>query len=160
MKPGSGATLDAWSILIAVSKAWGYVNTALMSSSTARKKCVWKKTEKGAGLAGNVSTDELLRNPLGYPQDVPRVMIVVPHERLASKLAFSRRITEPSCDLFLQIEMQYVDGTPSRVVQVCTQAQEKVVRHFDPALVTFAQPIFANQLVCAKRALFEVGDPK
>ena len=107
-----------------------------------------------------MSTDELLRNPLRDPQDVPRVAVVVPHERLAPELAFARRIIQPMCDLFLQIEMQYVGGTPSRVMQVCAHAEEKIVRSFDPTLVAFAQPIFANQLVCAKRALFEVGDPK
>jgi hypothetical protein len=36
-----------WSLLIAVSKVWRYVNTAPMSPSTACKKCMWNKTEKG-----------------------------------------------------------------------------------------------------------------
>jgi hypothetical protein len=36
-----------WSVLIAISKVWRYVNTAPMSPSTVCKKCMWNKTDKG-----------------------------------------------------------------------------------------------------------------
>ena len=62
--------------------------------------------------------------------------------------------------MILQIHVQYVGGAPSRVMQVCAQAQKKVVRTLDSALVAFAQPVFPDQLVCAQRTLFEVGNPK
>ena len=45
-------------------------------------------------------------------------------------------------------------------MQIRAQAQKKIVRLLDPALVAFAQPVFAHELVGAQRALSEVGDPK
>ena len=119
-----------------------------------------EKTEKSAGFARNVSAHELFRDSLRHPQNISRVVVAVPHERLASKLASSRRIPEPRCDLVLQIHVQYVGGAPGRVMQVCAQAQKKIVRTLDSALVAFAQPVFPDELVCAQRTLFEVGNPK
>src|SRR5204863_6196984 len=52
--------------------------------------CQREKTEKSAGFAGDVSAHELLRDSLRHPQNVSRVMVVVPHESLAPKLASSR----------------------------------------------------------------------
>jgi hypothetical protein len=40
--------------------------------------------------------------------------------------------------LFLQIHVQYVGGAPGRVMQICAQAQKKIVRTLDSALVAFA----------------------
>src|ERR1700757_2350497 len=45
-------------------------------------------------------------------------------------------------------------------MQVCAQAQKKIVRTLYSTLVAFAQPIFPDELVCAQRTLFEVGNPK
>src|SRR5204862_3106095 len=115
---------------------------------------------KSAGFARNVSAHELLRNSLCHAQDISRVLVAVPHEGLTTKLPFSRRITEPGRDLFLQIHVQYVGGAPRRVMQVCAQAQKKIVRTLDSALVALAQPIFPDELVCTQRTLLEVGNPK
>ena len=86
--------------------------------------------------------------------------VVVPHERFTAELAFASGIPKPAGDLFLQIKMQYVCGAPGRVMQVCAQAQKKIVCSLDPALIAFAQPVFADQLVGTQRTLFKVGDPK
>ena len=88
------------------------------------------------------------------------MLVAVPHQGLTTKLTFSRRVPEPGCDLFLQIHVQYVGGAPRRVMQVCAQAQKKIVRTLDSALVAFAQPVFPYELVCAQRTLLEVGNPK
>ena len=107
-----------------------------------------------------MSAHELFRNSLRYSQNISRVVVAVPHKRLASKLASSRGVPESRCDLVLQIHVQYVGGAPGRVMQVCAQAQNKIVRALDSALVAFAQPVFPDELVCAQRTLFEVGNPK
>src|SRR6476660_7857831 len=137
-----------------VSNKEGITNRSLVPS------CEGKKTEKSAGFARNVSAHELLRDSLRHTQDISRVVVAVPHKRLTSKLASSRRISEPLCDLVLQIHVQYVGGAPGRVMQVCAQAQKKIVRVLDSALVAFAQPVFPYELVRAQRTFFEVGNPK
>src|SRR5438132_13047318 len=107
-----------------------------------------------------MSAHELFRNSLRHPQNISRVVVAVPHERLVTKLAFSRRVPEPGCDLFLQIHVQYVGGAPGRVMQVCAQAQKKIVRTFNSALLAFAQPLFAYALVCTHPTLLELGNRK
>ena len=92
-----------------------------------------------------MSAHELLRNSFRHPQNISRMVVAVPHERLATKLAFPRRIPESRCDLFLQIHVQYVGGAPGRVMQVCAQAQKKIVSTLDSALVAFTQPVFADE---------------
>ena len=108
-----------------------------------------KKTEQRTGPACNVAAYKLFRNALRHTKDIARVLVIIPHERLAAKLAISRGIIESFCDLFLQIHVQDVGGPPSRVVQISPQAQEKLVGPLDLPLVAFAQPIFAHQLICA-----------
>src|SRR5215471_1256600 len=100
--------------------------------------CQGKETEKGARLARDVSAHKLLGNPLDYSQDVSRVTVVVPHKRFIPELAFASGIAQPAGDLFLQIKMKYVCGAPGRVMQVCAQAQKKIVCSLDPALIAFA----------------------
>ncbi len=81
---------------------------------------------------------KLLGNTLCHAEDVSRVLVIVSHERFTAELAISRRIIEPFCDLFLQVDVQNVGRAPSRVVQIGAQTQEKIVRRLDPSLVAFA----------------------
>src|SRR5439155_10006732 len=109
-----------------------------------------KKTEQRTGLACDISADKLLRNAFRDPEDISRVLVIVPHERLAAELAVPRRIIEPFCDLFLQGNVKYVGRAPRRVMQGRAQAQEKIVRLFYSALVAFTQPVFPHKLVRAQ----------
>ena len=119
-----------------------------------------KKTEQRTGLACDISADKLLRNAFRDSEDVPCVLVIVPHERLATELAVPRRIIEPFCDLFLQVNMKYVGRASCCVMQGGAQAQEKIVRLFYSALVAFTQPVFPHELVRAQGTLFEIGHPK
>ena len=60
-----------------------------------------KKTEQRTGPARDVAAYKLLRNALRHTEDIARVLVIVPHERLTAQLAVSRRIIESFCDLFL-----------------------------------------------------------
>src|SRR4030095_2074377 len=119
-----------------------------------------KKTEKRTGLTCDISAYELLRNTFRDPEDVSRVLVIIPHERLAAELAVPRRIIEAFCDLFLQTNVKNVGRASRRVMQGGAQTQEKIVRVFYSALVAFAQPVFSHELVRAQRTLFEIGHPK
>src|SRR4029077_11245716 len=109
-----------------------------------------KKTKQRTGLACDISAYKLLRNAFRDPEDVSRVLVIIPHERLAAELAVPRRIIEPFCNLFLQTNVKNVGGASRRVMQVGAQTQQKIVRLFYPALVAFAQPVFSHKLVRAQ----------
>src|SRR5438067_34891 len=119
-----------------------------------------KKTEERAGLARHVSADELLRNAFRYSKNISRVLVVISHQCLTAELSVPGRIIKPFCDLLLQVRVQRVRGTPRGIMQIGAQAQEKIVRSLDTPLVAFAQPVFADELVGAQRAFFEVGHPQ
>ena len=89
-----------------------------------------------------MSGHELFRDSLRHPQNISRVIVAVPHERLASKLASSSGIPEPRSDLVLQIHVKYVGGAPGRVMQISAQPQKKIVCSFDSSLIAFTQPVF------------------
>src|SRR5947207_2515024 len=119
-----------------------------------------KKTKKSTRLARDISAHKLLRDALRHPQDISRVPIVVSHQRLAAELAVPRKIMQSFCDLFLQVDMQYVGRAPGRIMQVRAQTEEEIVSSLDPSLIAFAKPIFSYELVHTQRPLFEVVYPK
>ena len=67
---------------------------------------------------------------------------------------------QPFCDLFLQVDVQYVGRAPGGIMQIRTQAEQKIVGSLNLSLIAFAQPIFPYKLVRTQRAFFEVGYPK
>ena len=64
------------------------------------------------------------------------------------------------CDLFLQVDMQYVGRAPGGIMQVRAQTEEEIVSSLNLPLIAFTQPIFPYKLVCTQRPFFEVGYPK
>src|SRR5262249_1255774 len=97
-----------------------------------------KKTEERTRPACDISAYKLLRNAFRDSEDISRVLVIVPHERLTAELAVPGRIIKPLCDLFLQTNVKYVGGALRRIMQCSAQPQQKIVGLFDPALIAFA----------------------
>jgi len=53
----------------------------------------------------DIPAHKLFRDTFRHSKDISRVLVIVPHERLAPEQSISRRIIESSCDLFLQVDV-------------------------------------------------------
>src|SRR4051794_23002009 len=69
-----------------------------------------RRAEEAARLRGKTSRRELLRDALRYAKDVPRVFIIVLHERLAQDGGILRGIAEPPGYVLLEIQVEHVGG--------------------------------------------------
>ena len=103
---------------------------------------------------------ELLGDALGHAEDVARVLVVIAHQRFAAELRRAMRIVQPFRDLLLEVQMQHIGRAAAGVVQVGAHAQQEIVGRFDAALVGFAQPVFADELIGRQRAFLEERDPE
>ena len=119
-----------------------------------------QKTEKGTCSFRGPSARKLFCDPLRHAKNVSCVLIVLPHERLASELPPLRRIVQAFCDLLLHIKMQKVCGPPRRVVQIRTNAKKEIASPLDPALIGFAQPIFSDKVSRRQGAFLEISHPE
>ena len=119
-----------------------------------------QETEKRPRGGGSAAAGELLRDALGDPKNIPGVLVVIFHQRLVPQRAAFLRITEPFGHLVLDGEMEGVGGAPGRVMEISTEAQQKIVGGFDSPAIGLAQPILADEVGRGERAFLEERHPK
>ena len=88
------------------------------------------------------------------------MLVIIVHQLFHPELTFVCAVTEAPRDLFLHVEMQNVAAPAGQIMQVGAQPEQEIVGRFDPALVGFTQPIFANKVPRRERAFLKIGHPE